>query len=130
MKLFGNSKGAKWSKMEETAELPQMATEDQITEFDLTGENFDKKLELLLDGKKLESTSQLVAEPPKEMGKPVNTDYHLVKDPIRGTKVRYDDEEEEEDSAGMAGWLKGVLLLLASLIILVLVIFAVYMNLR
>lgn len=133
MKMFGNNKGAKWAREDETGELPQFPTSEQLPEFDLNDEEFTRKLELLLDGEKLESAQQLHVEPPKEMAKPVNTDYHLVKDPIRGTRAHYDRDEEDDDDeevGSMPGWLKGVLLLLASLIVLALVIFAVKMNLN
>ncbi len=130
MKLFGNSSKPQGLKTEQTGPIPQMARPEEQSEFDLSGKDFETRLNMLLDGEELSSPNQLQAEPPKEMGKPINTDYHITQDPIRGTKVRFDeDEEEDEDGAAMSGWLKGTLLLIASMIVFVLVVFGVYINL-
>ncbi len=130
MKLFGNSSKPQGIKAAQTGPLPQMAAPEDHAEFDLSGKDFETRLNLLLDGEKLDSPNQLQAEPPKEMGKPINTDYHITQDPMRGTKVKFDDDEEEdEDGTAMSGWLKGTLLLIASMIVFVLVVFGVYINL-
>lgn len=129
MKLFGNSSKPQGMRTEQTGPIPQMALPESEAEFDLSGKDFEARLNMLLDGEELNSPSQLQAEPPKEMGKPINTDYHITKGPIRGTKVRFDDDEDDEDSSAMSGWLKGTLLLIASMIIFVLVVFGVYINL-
>lgn len=129
MKLFGNSSKSHNLKKKETGPIPQIALPEEHAEFDLSGKDFETRLNMLLDGEELSSPSQLQAEAPKEMGKPINTDYHITKDPIRGTKVRFDDEEDADDGASMSGWLKGTLLLIASMIVFVLVVCGVYINL-
>lgn len=130
MKLFGNTSKPQGLKLSDTEPIPQLALPEDHAEFDLSGKDFESQLNMLLDGEKLDSPTQLQAEPPKEMGKPINTDYHITQDPIRGTKVRFDDEEEEEeDGSSMSGWLKGTLLLIASMIVFVLVVFGAYINL-
>ena len=129
MKLFGNKRTPKNSAKsnDETGALPSFPAPEALPEFDISGKKFDEELDLMLDGERLETPHQLEAEPPKEMGRPINTDYHIRQDPIRGTTVHFDDDTE--DTAQLSGWLKGTLLLIASMIILVLVVFGVYMNL-
>lgn len=129
MKLFGNKRAPSRDRKptDETGTLPTFASPEAMPEFDISGKSFDEELDLLLDGERLQSPAQLDVEPPKEMGRPINTDYHIRQDPIRGTTVHFDDDEE--DTAQLSGWLKGTLLLIASMIILVLVVFGVYMNL-
>lgn len=129
MKLFGNTSPDKRRNAPEEEPLPSIPAPEEMAEFELSGKDFEEKLKLLLDGEKLTSAEQLTAQPPTKMEQPVNTDYHIVHDPIRGTKVRYEDESEEDEEGGISGTLKGALLLLVSFIILVLVIFGVYLNL-
>lgn len=133
MKLFGNSKRPNnvRTSMRESEDTPQLPTEERSEEFDLSGKDFEDKLKMLLDGEALSSAEQLKAEPPKKMDEPVNTDYHVAYTPSRKAKVIVNEADEAEDEAPlqMAGWLKGTLLLLASLVIFVLVVFGVYVNL-
>lgn len=129
MKLFGNTKRPVPVRPvpDEEGPLPTFPDPEIVTQFDLTDKEFTESLKILLDGEDLKSEEQLKAEPPKEMGKPINTDYHLATDPFRGTTVVMD--ESDEKSSGMSGRIKGTLLLLSSAVILVLVLFGVYVNL-
>lgn len=129
MKLFGNAKKPEAQAVlpDLTGPLPSFPDPEAAVEFDLSDKEFEDSLKLLLDGEDLESSEQLQAEPPKEMGEAINTDYHLASDPIRGTKVVFEDEEPKKHE--ISGTVKGILLLLLSVAIFAFVAYSVYINL-
>lgn len=126
MKLFGNSKQSSYRKKEEHKAAPLHSSSFAPVEED--DREVLSELKILLDEKETDDAAFRTVQPSREKPMPELTYRQHETNAERAPDLP--ESEEDEMTLAMPGWLKGTLLLLASAIIFVLVLFGVNLNLR